>query len=344
MSKDLANYKQGAKINNIVYQNILKKINIDSVLDVKELCKYGDACIFDEYQKLIDEYQKSINEKVESTAKTFVLAIPTCISLNNCVGYYRCEEQESFENFNTIKKGDVVKIEFGVNINGCISIFGETFVHNDSKYDEYLKLLDTLEKSTIKLFKVGNLNDDVRMKIESLCTTKGCLPVENTISYECKKRYLKSQEAKFMILNYKPYYDVDDNLAVEENVCFEFEENEIYNINLTFILDQEIEDYTEHLYKEHHKSHLYVYNDYFYNLKLKSSKEFHSLIKKKYLNNAFDIREYNDNVKHRIGIKESYENGILDNFPIYYSDDKLPVFHKKFTVMVTQKGGVKIVD
>ena len=229
--------------------------------------------------------------------------MPTCISLNNCSGYYRYEKIQN--NYNQIKEGDVVKIEFGVNIHGSIYLFGDTFVYGNKKYDQYLELLNKLEKSTLKLLKPKNLNDDIRMKIESLCTEKDCFPLENTVSYQAFENLLKSQESKSIVLNYTPYYDDNDDIIVEPKICYEFEENEIYHINITFVLDNiESDNKTEHLLKEEHESHIYYYNDYYYGLKHKSSKEFYQNIKSLHKNNAFDVNKYKEKVKNRIGIKE----------------------------------------
>ena len=60
------------------------------------------------------------------------IAFPTSISLNDCVGNYLYETSQEFENYNTIKKGDVVKIELGVNLSGCIANLGETVIYDDS--------------------------------------------------------------------------------------------------------------------------------------------------------------------------------------------------------------------
>lgn len=333
-------YKLGGNICKKVYDNLITLIN-NGLLNVKELCQNGDNLIIQEAKK------NNINVKKES----ILIAMPTCISLNNCTGYYRYEKQ--MDNYNQIKKGDVVKIELGVNINGCINLFGDTFIYNekdnekknekDNRYDKYLSLLNKLEKSTLKLLKPQKLNDDIRMKIESLCTEQDCFPLENTVSYQAFENLLKSQDSKSIVLNYTPYYDDEDSLIVEPNICYEFEENEIYHINLTFIIDNlQIDNKTDHLLKELHESHIYNYNDYYYGLKHKSSKEFYQNIKSLHKNNAFDVNKYKENVKNRIGIKESYENGILDKYSIYYSKDNLPIFHRKFTAIVTKDGGFKL--
>lgn len=331
--EDIVNYKIAGDICQNAYNNLKNMVYVDNILDIKTLCNATDKFIIDS-GKL---------KTVKTSKESLFLAFPTCISINNCVGYYRYDSK--CEEYNTIKLSDIVKVEFGVNINGAIFIFGDTFVFNDNKYDDYLILLDNLEKHVLKLLKPGYLNDDIRIKIESMCTEKNCFPLENTTSYQSFLKHLKTQESKYIITNYKTYYDEDDNLIVEPNTCFEFLENEIYNINLTFVLDNEESDNkNEHYFKELCETKIYAYNDFYYGFKLKSSKDFYNMIKSTHLNNAFDITQYNTTSKNRIGIKESYDNGILNDYPIYYSKDGLPVFHKKFAVIVTKKGGVKLVS
>ena len=40
------------------------------------------------------------------------------------------------------------------------------------------------------------------------------------------------------------------------------------------------------------------------------------------------------NPKYRMGMKDAKENGVIEEYPVMYSKDKLPVFYKKFTVLV----------
>ena len=328
--QDLTKYNTSSRICGIIMSELINKIKNNEILNVKELGEYGDMRIVEECNKI---YKKE-------TVKC--IAFPTSISLNDCVGNYLYETSQEFENYNTIKKGDVVKIELGVNLSGCIANLGETVIYDDStdtvsneKHIRYLQLLEILKRDILELIKVGEINDEIKINIESKCTEYGCFPVENTISYQHLDGQMKSFESKYIICNYQKYYDQDDNLVGEENLCFEFEEGEVYTINLRIIPnDNERLDETTHMYKELHEPHIYRFNDTFYNLKLKSSREFYSLAKGKHGTNAFNCLQYKTDYKHRIGIKESYENCILDSYPVMYSKDKYPVYHKKFTILV----------
>lgn len=326
MSVDLTKYNTAAKICGHVWTTLKEMILTKQILDVKQLEIMGDTLINDECNKI---YKR---EKVKG------IAFPTSISLNNCVGYYLHEQ--SNKEYNVIKDDDVIKIELGVNIGGCIAVLGETIVNE--KYLKYVDFLDQLQKDIVKMIVPGEINDEIKIHIESKCTEIGCFPVENNTSYQQLDNQLNTQESKCIITNYKKYYDEDDNLLID-NLCYEFEENEVYTINLTIIPNNNDQtDETEHLYIERHPPHIYRCNEFYYNLKLKSSREFYSNVKNKYNTNAFSGLEYKNDVRSRIGIKESMENGILDSYPIYYSKDNYPIFHKKFTIVVCKDKSIQL--
>jgi methionine aminopeptidase len=322
--QDLTKYHTSAKICGIVLKEVVLKILSGEILDTRELNKFGDERITQECNKI---YKRELVKGV---------AFPTSISLNDCVGNYIYENGN--DEYNKIKNGDVVKIELGVNLGGCIAVLGETIIYDqdsDNKNKKYIDLLDELGRNVVKLMMVGNINDDIKIMIESKCTEAGCFPVENTISYQHMDAQLKSYESKYIITNFQKYFDDDDNLAVEENICFEFEEGEVYTINLVIIPnDYEQTDETTHQYKEPHDAHIYRFTDGYYSLRLKMSREFCSSAKGVHGTNAFNCLPYKEVPRNRVGIKECVEGGILDYYPILYSKDKYPVFHKKFTVIV----------
>ena len=50
--------------------------------------------------------------------------------------------------------------------------------------------------------------------------------------------------------------------------------------------------------------------------------------------NAFNCIPYKNDCKNRVGIKHCLENGLLEQYHVLYSKDNLPVFTKKFTLIV----------
>lgn len=331
----LTKYNECARICGLVMNALMKEVTSisgENTLDVVTLCKRGNDMIESELSKV---YKKE---------KRKGIGYPVCISLNNCVGHYVHEKNN--ERYNKIKSGDVVKIELGVNIGEAIAILGETVeAPSDSKsHGAYIQFLNDIAPKIAKMMCTKNndpvtnevlTNDDIRIFIESSCTNNGCFPVENCVSYQMFPGQLLTENSKYIITNHQQYYDDDDVPLTPQNICMDLEKGEIFTINLTIVpeVDGEVK------YVQPNEPHVFRFNGNFYNLRLKSSREFCAKAKGKHFTNAFWSGEYSDSPKMRIGIKESEECGILDGFEVFYTKDYIPVYHKKFNVIVGEKEG-----
>ena len=315
----LTKYNECARICGLAMNALKQKIKAGEA-SVADLSKWGNDFIQNELSQV---YKKETHKGV---------GYPVFISLNNCVGHYIYEGDKDQARYNTINKSDVVKIELGVNIGEAISMLGETFTvesdneslssfgskllstlaHDvDSKFHQ--KHIDFLDRIALKIAKMINTtatNDDIRMFIESECTNNGCFLVENCTSYQMFPGHLLTEESKYIITNHQQYYDEDDLPVTPENICMDLCKGEVYTINLTIVpeADNEIK------YVQPHNPHIYRFNDNFYNLRLKSSREFCSKVKGKHFNNAFWIGEYSDSPKMRMGLKETMECGLWGEF------------------------------
>lgn len=319
----ITKYHTAASICGKVYNQIKTKILDEKERNLLNLTSYGNNLIKDELNSI---YKKSKDKNI---------AFPVSISLNNCVGNYIYNHEKPESPYNTIKETDVIKVELGVSIDGCISILAETFTINDnSKVKDINKFLEKMQKELVKKIKHEETADEMRILIESKCTDNDIFPIENCMSYQQWEGDIKRDDLKYMILNYRKYYDMEDYLISPENINYEFEENDIYTINLSVIPTRD--DQEENIkYKTNDESHIYRINEYTYSLKLKSSKAFYSQAKSKHKNYAFDISSYNTDAKNRMGIKECSNNNILDKYPIHYVHPvDTPVITKKFTIIV----------
>lgn len=315
-------YNIAASICGKVYNQIKHKILFDKERDILTLTSYGNQCILDELSTIFKK-EKDKN-----------IAFPVSISLNNCVGNYIYDYQNKDSDYNTIKETDVIKIELGVSISGCISILADTFVINDNpEIKNIIDFLNNIQEELVKRIKHEECADEIRMFIESKCTDNNIFPIENCMSYQQMEGYLTGDTLKYMILNYNKYYDNDDYLISPENINYEFEENDIYTINLTVI---PIKDEFETVkYKTSENSHIYRFNEHTYLLKLKNSRNFYSQVKLNHKNYAFDISPYYSNIKNKVGIRECMNNHILESYPIIYiQPSNIPVITKKFTIIV----------
>ena len=227
--KVLKRYISSSKICKVVLDEIILKIQKSQILLLKELHLYGNKRLQEELE---------LHLKPSKDEKNYAIAFPTSISLNNCVGNYLYNDDQK------INPGDIVKIQLGINLSGCIVNIGETIYYNEhndnvndneTNHQKYLNLLKDLQIKIKENMISGNTNDDVKILIESTCTESGCFPVENTISYQHLDGQEFTDESKYIITNYKKYYDDEDVLISKENLCFEFEKGEVYTINLTII-------------------------------------------------------------------------------------------------------------
>jgi methionine aminopeptidase len=316
----LDKYNAAARIAKKVYNELITRIK-EGERNVKSLSNIGEEMITSECEKI---YKKEKNKGV---------GFPVSISLNNCVGNYVYDDNNV--DFNIIKDTDLIKIEIGVNIGGCIAMYGDSVTLNTEETDN-IELLEDLQKIIVRLMKAGETNDEVRINIESKCAEHELIPIENSVNYQQLDGQLKTSESKYIIFNHKKYYDMEDNLVVEPNDCYEFEEGEVYTIKLSVMKESE-----NVKYRREHKSQIYRFNDFFYNLKLKSSREFLSNVKSKVGNNAFVLSKFVKTSKDKMGLKECLESGILEEYPIQFVDSN--VYTKVFTVLVLKDKGYLIV-
>lgn len=332
MSLELSYYNLAASICNKIYGEIKGKILIEfkennvKSIDINPLLEYGNRRILEETSVV---FKKS--------KKTKGIACPISITTNNTVLYYTYDVDFKENPLNYIKETDVIKINLGVTINDCVANFCETFTIIENKtISKIIKRLDKITDQIEEMIDPGEINDEIRILIESKCTEKDIFPIENCISFQHLGKF---DEPKYLILNYKKRYDLNDNLIGYQNLCFEYEKDEVYTIQLSVVPVDDSDDPI--VYKKLDKSHLYRFNENHYSLKLKSSREFLNECKSKHQNYLFDIQEYNKNIKNKFGINECIKNGILEEYPITVvtqNGSPLPVITKIFTLLVTEEG------
>jgi methionine aminopeptidase len=241
-----------------------------------------------------------------------------------------------------IKDTDIIKIKLGVSLCGCISILTETFIIKENKpIQRIINFLDDISENILEMIKHEETVDEVRIFIESKCTEQTVFPISNCISYQQEQSFIKTLDSKYIILNHQSKYDMNDYLLTEQNINFEFEEDDIFTINLTVI---PIEDDIEPNYVKYCTLDGFIHriNETNYNLKLKSSKEFYSKVKKEYSYYAFDIKKYLDNPRDRMGILECKKHNLLDVYDIITVHNNLPVISKEFTIIISKNNSKKL--
>lgn len=166
-------------------------------------------------------------------------------------------------------------------------------------------------------------NDDIRILVESKCTEFNCFPIQNCKSYQ--QPY--SSDSKIMFLNYQKLYDINDYLITEENMCFDFEKGDVYYINLTIVPGD-----NHKLYTKDECNIIRLNKELNCNLRIRSSKKIYDELYK-----SGGEYFYSDKYLNRLGISDCLRKDFIEKYPIYYSSSSEPVYHKKFTVFVTEK-------
>lgn len=357
--EDYNKYNTAAGICGKIYRTLLEKIQDGEERDVLALHELGMRLL----QKELDGVYRKERAKW--------IAFPVSISLNDCVGDYIYEKENV--QYNHILSGDVVKIQLGVNIGGAIALYGETFIAShsashstsdttsdtsshstsdtassdtassdtasDTSSHQVMSPIDLLDDLSSRIRQVlvpDGLNDDVKMTVESQLTEWGYFPVENTMSWQHLNGLMNTDDSKYIMLNHRKYYDEEGDEVSAPNLCFEFEEGDVFTVVLRIVKDKP--DDMQHEYVEPHAPHIGRFNDYHHDLKTKTAKEFLSKVKGKHDTNAFNLTEYTDDVRARFGIKECTDGGILETSPVMYTKTGDSVYHKIFTVLVTKKG------
>ena len=251
------------------------------------------------------------------------IGFPTGLSLNEIAAHYSPHYYEVGNNDNYFKSKDVLKIDFGVEINGWIIDSAFTITYNH----EYLNLLKAVKEATDTGIK--NCGVDVRIKewskdIEEVMTSyevndKKVVPIETLGGHNIKKKIIHG--GVFLPAKHLHYYPTE--LKFEEGlyaietfgslgsgITVEKGENSLYAINPIF--NQKIKD--TKLFKLHKKllkrfetlpfSSRYLLKD-IYNLKEYNKKDLDNLVEKKVL------KQYPPLVDTKNGMTAQYEHTIL---------------------------------
>lgn len=324
-SDTIVKYNTSATICSKVYTHLKELVISNQERNIKNLCDIGNQMILTELSTI---YKKNKDKNI---------AFPVCISLNNMISNH------TGENVDSIKDTDIIKIKLGVSLCGCISILTETFIIKENKpIQRVIDFLDDISKDILEMIKHEETVDEVRIFIESKCTEQIVFPVPNCISYQQENSFIKTLDSKYMILNHLAKYDMNDYLLTEQNINFEFEEDDIFTINLTVIpIEDDIEP-NQVKYRTLDNSFIHRINETNYSLKLKSSKEFYSKVKKEHSYYAFDIKKYLDNPRDRMGISECKKHNLLDVYDITTVHNNLPVISKEFTIIIGKNNSKKL--
>ncbi|MAG46965.1 type II methionyl aminopeptidase [archaeon] len=108
-------------------------------------------------------------------------AFPVQISVNNIAAHFNPSKDDEY----IFRKGDLVKLDLGVHVNGCI---GDTAISVDlGDNKELISASEEALKEAIKIVKPGVKLREIGKVIEKTITGKGFKPVRNLTGHEIKK-------------------------------------------------------------------------------------------------------------------------------------------------------------
>jgi curved DNA binding protein len=280
-----------------------------------ELCELGDKLVKDATAAV---YNKGKIDKG--------LAFPTCISVNNCVGHFSPLGSECTD---TLKDGDIVKIDLGCHIDGFIAVVATTVAVGQSvvegKAADVIMAARTAAEAAVKMLKPGGDNENVTRVIQKIADIYGCQPVEGVLSHQMKRFVIDGN--KVILNKSNPEHKVE---------IAKFEENEVYGVDIVMSTGdgkaRELDARTT-VFKRA--------VDQNYQLKMKASRYIFNEINQKYPTMPFTIREFEEQ-RARMGVVECVKHELLTPYPVLYEKADEIVAHVKLTVLVSPTNTMKI--
>lgn len=299
----------------------------------RTLCNLSDMMILRELQKVY------VKKKLKNSKG---IAFPTCISINNMVGFHLPPKNIKLQD------GDIVKIELGVHIDGfpacvCYTVILMTDkVKQDQKRNNVFRAVAEASKTALSFLKPGKKNTNMVKEIKKISKKHGCnlLYVNNinkvapgVVSYQMSqntidgKNDLEGDDVHTMVINnVRPDYEYGMSEV-------EFLENEVFAIDIAMSTGSGKINYGDvqaDIFKRNRAKSR--------SLKLKSSRRL--------LNSLQDIHfpvttnqlcEKSSVATVKVGIMDCIRNDLLVPYYPYYAEKDAYVVRVKFTAIVRKK-------
>jgi curved DNA binding protein len=330
----LDKYKCAAEIVNKTLQGVIDTQLKDGA-SVNAICKFGNAVI----KAQCDATYKK-NKKTEKG-----IAFPTCVSINHCVCHFSPLEAEDV----LLKNGDVVKIDLGAHIDGCIAVVGHTLVVGGGNPTAPATEGETKVAATDGDKATGTYADVAMAayKAGQLCLTMIVPGNTNTLLTETIAKVAEAYGVNavqgVLMHNMKPFV-IDGNKCIinkvepDQNVDeIEFEPYEVYGIDIAMSTGKgkPIErDARTTVFKRAIEAK--------YALKMKASRYVLSEVDKLYPALPFATSLLTDIRQAKLGMKECVQHDLLQPYPVLWEKEGDYVAHVKFTVLVMPNGTQRI--
>ncbi len=314
-------YKAAARIVNQAIAAIVAAAKPGTL--VTDLCDLGDTFMNDAVAKEFkgkDEENKPVEKGI---------AVPTCISVNHCVGHW-----SPVESAQTLKDGDVVKIDLGCHIDGFASQAGHTFVVGASKVTgreaDVMQCAKDCYEAAARLIKPGAFVDDVPPVLEKIAKHYGVSHVEGVMTNQMNRFIIDSGK---VILN-RPSDNPEQQF---QNAMFE--EGEVYAIDVIVSTGsgkpKMIDEKETTVFKRNY-GHL--------DLKVKASRQLISQIDKRFPTMLFSLRNLDGGIdtKVKLAVQDLSRSGMITHFPVTWEKEGEQVAQVKGTFLLMPNGSDRL--
>lgn len=284
---------------------------------VREICVEGDRLLLEEIGKV---YKKEKDLKKG-------IAFPTCLSVNNCIFHFSPSKNDTDY---VLKDDDLVKIELGAHIDGFAAVTTHTVVaHSDPNAKVTGRKADALlaaywaSQAALRLLKPENTNTEITEAVQKIAEAYKCKPIEGMLSHQLKQ---------FQIEGEKTIIQNPNEAQRKEHEKCTFKKHEVYAIDVSISTGEGIgraKDTRTSVFKK---------TDFNYQLKLKSSRALLSEIKTKYGNFPFNLRNFEEEAKARMGVVECVTHKMIDSYDVLYEKPSEVVARFKYTVLIMPNG------
>jgi len=313
----LNKYKTAGEIVNRTLQKLIPMCKPGAV--VLELCEAGDKMITDE--------TSVIHKKAKSKGTSF----PTCICLNNCICHYSPLRSEAPQ---TLKEGDLVKIDLGAHIDGFIAVAAHTLVVGATKENKVTgrkaDVIMAAHKSieaALRLVRPGKKNTKVTETTSKICESFKCLPIEGMLSHQLNQ---------FEIDGEKSIIQNPNDAQKKEHEEYQFEDYEVFAVDVLVSTGEgrgREKDTRCTVYKRTKGTYL---------LKMKASRTFFGEMERRFGTMPFTLRAFEDETRTRLAVQECVSHMLLDPFHVLFEKDSECVAQFKYTVILMPNGTHKI--
>ncbi|XP_031550715.1 proliferation-associated protein 2G4-like [Actinia tenebrosa] len=312
-------YKMAGDMANRVLLKVIEAAVANTT--VLTLCELGDSLILEETNKV---YKKEKEMKKG-------IAFPTCISVNNCVCH--CSPLKSEPDV-PLCDGDLVKIDFGVHIDGFIAVVGHTVVVGASKENKITgRKADVLQAAYLasevaqRMVKPGIENNAITDLVQKVAESFKCKPIEGMLSHQLGKNVIDGEKA--IIQN-------PTEAQRKEHTKCEFAVHEVYAVD---VLISTGDGKTK---EKENRTTVYKRTAESYNLKLKASRVFYSEVVSKFGMMPFTLRAFDEERKAKMGVVECQKHNLVEPFNVLWDKEGEYVAQFKFTLLLMPNGNIRI--